>query len=604
MKRTGSLVCLTALVLSVFVPCASAARGRGRGKPKEPPLVRYVSIDVQGSLDENRPPIYLLPTGGETLHELVGRLDKAGLDPAVQGIILRLGDFDAGWGKLQEIRRAIQRCRQAGKDVICMMEGGGNTDYYLATAADRICMTPAGQLMLVGLRLEAIFARDLLDKIGVRGDFIEVGKYKGGSEPFTRTQPSPAFQESLESLVQDYFDQLVTGIVQGRKMPISRVNLLIRRGPFTAEAAREAGLIDDVLFYDELVRRLRDAYGEGFRLSEKYARTRTAAGAGGDPAALLKMLMGLGAPGRPAPSGRPVIAVVHAGGPIVRQESDISLFGEQMTSAEALVPLLRKLAGDEAVRAIVLRVNSPGGSVVASDLIWRAVRLADERKPVIASLSDTAASGGYYIASGARKIFADSGTLTGSIGIFGGKLVLGDLFGKIGLNVTVIQRGGNTGLLSSLQEFSPQEREKLQEMLAAGYRLFLQRVAATRPDMAVADVERVAQGRVWTGDQARRNGLVDALGGLAEAIEAARAAAGLAPDEQIEVRHLPRSRNLAEFLFGSGDVSAMRSVSAMPGLLSALPLGGVPGLRAYVGALLGLRGELVVCMLPALISVR
>ncbi len=588
-----------AAVLLVCVQVVRAApEPAGQGGGQAARSVRYVRFDIDGSLPESRPPLYLFSPGQETLYELVGRIDKASLDPDVRGVILRLGPLDAGWGKVQEVREALLRCKKAGKDVVCLIEEAGNVEYYLACSADTIDMAPAGELMLMGLRMEALFARDLLDKVGVKGDFVQVGKYKGGAEPFTRMEPTAAFQESLDALVQDYFDQMVTGMVEGRKMPVSKVGLLIRRGPYSARGALEAGLVDDVLYYDEVVGRLRARYGPGFRVETDYASAKPAAS--GDAASVLRMLMGLGTPGRPAPSHRPIIAVVHASGPIVRESYDGSLFGAEMASAEDLVALLNKVGGDPRVRAIVLRVDSPGGSALASDLIWRATRLADKRKPVIASFSDTAASGGYYIGSGARKIFAEPGTLTGSIGIFGGKLVLGGLLEKIGVHVAVIEKGGDTGLMSSLEEYTPQQREKLQGLLQDGYQLFLDRVAETRADMTAEQVERVAQGRVWTGEQARRNGLVDALGGLPEAVQAARDAAGIADDVQVDVEHLPRSRNLAQLLmFGGGDVQAPDTLGSL-----SLILPPVRGLRTYLGSLMALRRELSVCLLPALISVR
>jgi protease-4 len=356
--------------------------------------------------------------------------------------------------------------------------------------------------------------------------------------------------------------------------------------------------VDDVLYYDEVVSRLQTRFGPGFRVTADYAASRAPAGAA-DASSLLRMLMGMSRPSRPSVAHRPVIAVIHASGPIVQEEVDGLLFSEQMTSADDLVALFHRLGDDPRVRAIVLRVDSPGGSALASDMIWHAVRLADRKKPVIASFSDTAASGGYYIGSGARRILAEPGTLTGSIGIFGGKLVLSNLLKKIGVSVAVIQKGGDSGLLSSLEQFTPQQRQKLQELLQDGYQLFLDRVAETRPNMTAQQVDRVAQGRVWTGDQAHHNGLVDELGGLPEAIQVARKAAGIGEGEQVDIEHLPRSRSLAEMLlFGNeGDVQA-------PDVLNMLRLPPLEGVRGYLGALMALRGEMALCLLPALVSVR
>jgi protease-4 len=214
MKRSAGLWA-GLFVMAACARFAEAAPEQGAGPA--PKTVRYAALKVSGDLAESRPAIVLFSAAEETLYELVGRIDKASLDPDVQGVIVRVGELDAGWSKVQEVRQALQRCRKAGKDVICVLDEAGNREYYLACSADKIYMAPAGELMLMGLRIEAIFAKDLLDKIGVEGDFEQVGKYKGGAEPFTRTGPSDAFRESLDSLVQDYYDQMVTGILSSRR---------------------------------------------------------------------------------------------------------------------------------------------------------------------------------------------------------------------------------------------------------------------------------------------------------------------------------------------------------------------------------------------------
>lgn len=594
--RRTLIACACWLALGAVPPDRGVLRAAERGEKPARRVVRYAQFELEGPLSEARPALYLMQPQGQTLHELLDRIEQARTARDIDGLLFRFAGLGGGWAKRQEIRSAIQRCRAAGKDVVCLLEGAGNRTYYAAAAADRIYMVPTGSLMLTGLRLEVMFAKGLLDKIGVEADFVQKGKYKGGAEPFTRTAPSDPFRESLDGVLQDYFDQLVTAIVEGRDIPISRANVLIRRGPFTAEQAREEGLIDGIVYEDELLKQLARRNRAAVEVKREYAARGRAERDRPDAGALLRLLMGAGAPTEAPQPSRPTIAVLHATGAIVRGDSESMVLGQQVTSAGRLIKNLRKAVQNVNVKGIVLRVDSPGGGLLASDQIWRHLRLADERKPVVASFSDTAASGGYYIGAGARRIYAEPGTLTGSIGIFGGKLVLKGLYEKLGLSVSVIEKGGDTGLFSSSERLTPQHREKLGKLLEAGYRRFLERVAETRPEMTIDQVDQVARGRLWTGSQAHRRGLVDDLGGLRDAVQGAKEAAGLPPDAEVHILHLPRSRNLVEMLFFGGD--SARSMRAA--YLAGLP---APA-RSYLAALLALRGRGSLCLMPGMVEVR
>jgi len=560
---------------------------------------RFADVQVSGLLSESPPSVYLVEPEESALHDTLRAIGLARRDPALTGLIVRVGQVEAGWAKVQEIRRALSLCRKDGKQVICILEGTGNLEYYLATAADRIVLPPAGHLMLGGLRAEAVFLKGLLDKIGVKAEVVQAGQYKTAGEALTRTEPSQAFRESVGSVLEDYYRQLLEGIAEGRHMTGARAAALLREGPFTARQAREVGLVDDVLFYDELLSDLEGRLGGPVEVDAEYGRKRRPQPFAGGPMGLLSMLMGAEARG-PRRTAGPAVAVLYAVGPIIREEPNgISLAGE-VVSSRSFVRVIRNVADDGNVKAVVLRVDSPGGSAAACDDIWRELRLADRRKPVIASLSDVAASGGYYIAAGARAVYADPGSLTGSIGVFGGKLVLTGLLEKIGVNVAVMERGGHAGIESPFSEFTPHERRKVEELVAQTYRTFLARVAETRPKMSVADVDRVGQGRIWTASQAHKNGLVDTMGGLEEAIEAARAAAGIPPEQAVEILHLPRPRSFIEvLLFGEEETAELPApwgaVRGAAGLSEA---------RLYVGALLCMQGEVPVCMLPALIRFR
>ena len=593
-----------ALLVAWAGPAAGADDGQERGQRKAGAGALYAEIEVKGAIPDAEPLVYLFEPAGEALYGLLDRLDAAAQDQSVRGVVLRVQDFGAGFAKVQELRQALARCRQAGKEVVCYLDSAGNLSYYLATGADRIVLAPSTHLMLVGVRAEIIFARRLLDKVGVEADFVQAGRYKSAGEWLTREGPSQASRESIESIVEDYFDQLTEGIARGRGMPISAAVAAARHGPYTAEEARRRGLVDDVMFYDELVKDLRTGDDGRAEMRPEYGRAKArAAGRPGSPN-FFSLLMGGALPARKGPAS-PCIAVVHAVGAIVSGSAEDLGMGSRVVAADDFVRVLRVARDDANVKAIVVRIESPGGSASASDAIWRELRRADARKPVIASMSDVAASGGYYMAAGARRIYAEPATVTGSIGVFGGKLVLTDLLDKLGLDVYVVERGGSTGLASPFVPFSPQERRKMKDLLEDVYRTFLNRVAQTRPGMSVAQVEAVAQGRVWTGRQALANGLVDELGGLTEAIAAARGAAGIPPEQRVVVQHLPRSRSLIELVFLDPEAA-----SGVRGGLRAAPFGQLTAsvipadVRAYVAALLRLRQEPALCMLPVLLRIR
>jgi protease-4 len=577
---------------------AAAAAPANPVRPAEQP-VTYALVEVPDALREARPPLFLFQGEEETLRELLGRLDRARRDKDVTGLIVEVGDLTAGWAKVQELRQALLRWRTDGKPVICVLRGGGNLAYYLATASQRIIMPPAGSLMLVGLRAEAVFAKGLLDRIGVKAEFVQAGRYKSAAETLTREAPSKAFVEMTQELLEDLHGQLIGGIVQGRALSVSRAAALVRAGPYTAAGAREAGLVDGIAYLDEVLRDLEQQHGRPVVLARDYGKPRREGLGLAGPAALLSLLMARGPEGMPRPGGA-AIAVIYAVGPIVEAEAGPWAFGEDFVAADALVGTIRKAAADDNVKAIVLRVDSPGGSAEACDAVWHELRLADARKPVIASLSDVAASGGYYLAAGARTIYAEPGCLTGSIGVIGGKISVGGLMEKLGLKVFVMERGGQTGMDSLLTELTARERDKLQELVDDAYRTFLDRVAQTRPGMDARDVDKVAQGRVWSAQQAGARGLVDKLGGIEDALAAAREAAGIPPGADVAIIELPKPRSLLDaVLFGRREDSA--------GLMD-MSLGAAVGLpqwvRPYWAALWSLQEEPAMCLLPAAIRIR
>jgi len=594
-KGVGRIV----VFLAALVLLTPAALGAGLDDaPGTRPTVKYAVLNVSGPLPESLPPLYLFERKGDTLHGLLERIDRARRDGRVGGIILRIRGFTGGWAKAQALRRAMGKCRAAGKDVICLLESADNLDYYVATAAGRIVIVPSGWVFLSGLRAEAVFAGELLDKVGIKPELVQVGKYKGAAESMTRTDFSQAFRTALQAVLDSYYSQLRAGLTEGRGLPVSRAEVLLRRGPFSAPAAREADLVDDVMFYDQLLEELRRRHEGRVVVEAGYGRQKPKSPFQAGQFNLLQILMGGRIAQRAAAPG-PAIAAVHASGPIVMDSDDEFPLGEQMVGARRLVRVIRRAAADKSVKAIVLRVDSPGGSAMASDLIWHELRRADRVKPVIASFSDTAASGGYYIGAGARTIVAEPGSLTGSIGVLGGKLVITELFGKLGLSVDVVESGPGGAMMSPFKEFSPGEQARVEEMVWHIYRTFIERVAETRPGMSYRDVEMTAEGRIWTGRQAYENGLVDHLGGLGDAIAVARQAAGIPEDEDVRIVHLPCPKNLMEvLLFGRGEEVGLPQ-QVRPQLLRHLPR-----VRSYLAALMVLRGEMAVCLMPAVVTIR
>ncbi len=583
---------LVAVILVGLVAGSAFGASAGAGSRKT-----YAVFKIRGYIDEVAPPVYILEPE-EVLHQLLDRLHQAVEDPSIDGVIVRVGDLQAGWAKVQEIRDAIAACGDAGKDTVCFIEGADNRSYCLGSGARRMVMTPAGHLMLTGMRAEAMFLKELLDAIGVEADLAQAGKYKGAAEPLTRSGPTDAFRESLQSLVDSMYGQLLRTIAESREVPISQAEVLIRRAPYTAHRALEMGLVDDVLFYDELIAELEEASAGELVLKKNYGTGDAAAAAKAAQMNLFNLLMG-GGPDRREIGGGAAIAVLYAVGPIMSAGQGLGL-EEHTVTVEAFLKAIRSAVDDSNVKAIVLRVDSPGGSALACDTIWRELRLAAEQKPLVASFSDTAASGGYYLGVAAPRIFAEPGTLTGSIGVVGGKLVLGELLDKIGINVAVVTRGRGSGFMSSLEPYSVEERRQLQELIDDTYAIFLKRVSTTRTGLSERDLEAAAQGRVWTGAQARDKGLVDDLGGLADAVAAAREAAGIPADQEVRIIRLPRSKNIVEALMYGPEGEAMLQ-SQWP---RALSLPALRHMRVYLTALAALGTEPVACLLPAAVVIR
>ncbi|HOX26214.1 MAG TPA: signal peptide peptidase SppA [Candidatus Krumholzibacteria bacterium] len=471
-------------------------------------VLRWTAI---GPFGESAPDGFLeqLQAGDEaTLGELVFGLKRAAEDPQIEAVVLDLRGVQVNWAQLEEIRGAVQRFRDAGKTVWAYIEAGGNADYAIATAADRIAMAPEGSLMVLGVAAELAFFRETLAKVGIEADFLHVGKYKSAPEQFTRDEASDANREMTTSLVEERYELLVEVIAAGRGRSPETVRQWIDLGLYDGETALAAGLVDTLLDVEDLVTEI---YPEDDVADlTDYVRRRHRGHAEHE------------------------IALIVAEGTIYPGESRRDNFQGRVLGSDTLVDRLEQAREDDDIDAVLLRVHSPGGSALASDLIWRAVARVREDKPVVVSMGGYAASGGYYIACGADSIFADAGTLTGSIGVFAGKLDWSGLYDKLGIHREFITRGENALLWHDSGGFTPAQRELFQRQLDGFYERFLAKVAQGRR-LSRDEVHAVAQGRVWTGSQAVEIGLVDGIGDLDRALSAVKAMLGVAPDAKVVV---------------------------------------------------------------------
>jgi protease-4 len=469
-----------------------------------------------------------------TLRGFLDALERAAEDPRVKGLYAHIDGDSLGLAKTQEVRDAIAAFRGKGKFAIAFSEsfgefGGGTRPYYLATAFEEIWLQPLGAVGLIGLHAETPFLRGTLDKLGIEPSFARREEYKSAVNFLTETEMTAPQREEVESLLTAMAGQIARGIAETRHLSESDVQALIDRGPLFADEAKSAGLVDRLGYRDEAI-------------TEAHRR----AGSGAELVSSSRYLEGAGHPHNKGPT----IALIHGTGLIVQRAGRASpLSGTAEMSAREVSRAFREAFRDAKVRAILFRIDSPGGSAVASETIWREVVRARERgKPVIVSMGDAAGSGGYYIAAPADKIVAQPATLTGSIGVLAGKLVVTHLLNKIGVTTDSAERGAHSGMFSTMRDFSPAERQRLDAFLDLTYRGFKQHVADGR-HLSEDAVEAVAKGRVWSGEEAKAKGLVDALGGYAVALQFAKEAAGLPADAQVKLVVYPREKSAAELIF-------------------------------------------------------
>src|SRR3990172_7306683 len=478
--------------------------------------------------EENRSGAFLAKK--RTLYQVLNQIQKAREDKTVSGLILRIDNLAIGWAKVQELRDALYDFKSSGKKIYAFMESGGNKEYYLATLADKIIMLPTGDLHFTGLAAEVTFYKKTLDKLGVAADLEHIGDYKNASDLLTRESMSDAHREVVNSVLDDIFNQLLKDIAQTRNLTVEEVKAKIDQGPYTALEAKKTGLVDELAFYDEVPEIARERENKNFStLSENLYTKQT------------DWDYSWFVPHK--------IALIYATGEIVSGRSGRDfLFGNTMGS-ETVADAIKKAREDNKIKAVVLRVDSPGWSGIASDVIWRELVLTKRVKPVIISMSDVAASGGYFIACPGDYILAQPGTITGSIGVISGKMSLQGLYQKIGFSKEIVKRGEHADFYTTTRTFSDEEREIVRRQIKEFYSDFVDKVASGRK-LPFAYVDGIAQGRVWTGNQALQNKLVDQFGGINQALALAKEKAGIPDESSVEIVSLPRYRRFFP-LFGS-----------------------------------------------------
>jgi protease-4 len=506
-----------------------------RERPPSVPANSTLVVEIEGDLPERAPadlPGQLLGRPGQlTLLSVVRNIEKAALDRRITAILLKPRGLQLGWAKLQQLRHALDDFREHGKKLTAVLDVAGSREYYLASAAQDIVLSPAGILDVKGMRAEVMFFKDGLAKLGVQADLEQIGAYKNFADQFKDNRMSDAFREATTSMLDSIYNSFIQAAADARGKTFDEMRTVIEEtGPFEPERAVAAGLVDDLRYEDEVLDRLRHESGD--------AEVRKISLA--DYARVPASSVGLDKGDR--------IALVYAVGDITAGETalDPMLSGETLGS-KTMAGILESVAKDDSIKGVLVRIDSPGGDAFASDDIWRHMNLLRGKKPMVFSMSDTAASGGYYIAMTGDPIVAEPGTVTGSIGIVYGKLNLKGLYDKLGINKEIISRGRLSTMDSDYGPYSPAERERVRGLMDDFYQDFIQKVGTARK-MTPEEVDRIAQGRVWTGEQALQNGLVDELGGYERALALLKEKVGIAASAPVQLVEFPERKSLWELL--------------------------------------------------------
>jgi protease IV len=476
-------------------------------------------INASGEIEEQREPdIFsaLNETTPVVLHDYLDAMDTAATDSHITGLVMRIGPLETGWAKLEEMRTHLLNFRKSGKPSVCYLgyDGIQNPEYYLASACKEIWLVPTAPVNIRGMMAEALFLRGTLDKLKVVPEFYHIAEFKTAGNTFTEKKFTPAHREEVEGLLHSIYSQYLER---------AQFEALVNRGPFASKDAVTNKVVDRLGYWDQVQDYFKQRDGKWSPISLGTYRAQV------------------------KNDGTTRIAVIHASGLIVSGDSGSTPGGGSVMGGDSVASDLRKARKDSGIKAIVLRVDSGGGSVVGSEVIRREVELANAVKPVVVSMSDVAASGGYWIAAPARAIVADRNTITGSIGVLIGKMNISGLYSLLGMSTDSVQTSDNASLFSAQQNFTPAQREYIEKSLNETYADFTKGVAAGRK-MTVEAVDKVGKGRVWSGAQAKEIGLVDQLGGLDRAVEVAKQLANIPAGESVRLVRYPEEKSFFQQL--------------------------------------------------------
>ncbi len=565
MSKTAKILLIVggailAVVLVAIIGIALLAESMGKPKVADNSvLVLNISGDLPDySADDSVAQIFGFKQS-QSFSSLLTQLRKAKVDSRISAVLLDINFPSIGWGKADELRAAITEFKTSGKPVYAYMEMGSNKEYYIAVSADKIFLPPTGDLFINGFAAQSQFYKGSLDKLGVDWEDVHVGKYKSFNESFTRKDRSPEAREVINAILDDYYGRVTGAIAEARKKSPEDVKAIIDNAPYNAIAAQQQNLIDGAKYRDEVYQELKNSLG--YKDTEELRLTTAGTYKENKPESL-----GLNNGER--------IAVIFASGTITPGKSTDGTFGGAKTiGSDTIIKAVKDAADDSSIKAIVLRVDSGGGSALASDLMWHTLEYAKTKKPVVTSMSDVAASGGYYIACNSNKIVAEPSTVTGSIGVVLGRPVVGGLYKWLGITNEYTTRGKNAGIFQEDKKWTDEEREVFQRSANFFYwDNFVPKVAKGR-GKTVEQIHEVAQGRVWTGAQAKEKGLIDEFGGLNRAIEIAKELAHLPADKDVKRVVFPAPRPFLASIFGGDDEATVstQEKAQQEAIVKALP---------------------------------
>lgn len=524
-------------------------------------------MDLNGDIEDQAPLSALAVLTGNrpsVLQDYINAVDSARTDPRITGLVVRIGPLGGGWAKIEELRAHLLAFRSSGKPNVCYLgyDGVGNPEYYLASACSQVWAVPTNPVDITGMMAQALFLRGTLDKLKVVPEVYHIAEFKTAYNTYTEKKFTPAHREEVESVLGGVFNQYVTDTAAARRMDRAQFASLVASGPFSGSDAVRNGLVDRLAYWDQVQEYFRERGGWNPVSLDRYEN-------------LLRRSSG------------PKIAIVYATGEIASGDSGTSPTSGMVMGGDTIAAALRSARKDHSVRAIVLRVDSGGGSVVASEVIRREVELAEQRKPVVVSMADLAASGGYWISVPAAKIVAEPDTETGSIGVLAGKMNLAGLYSLLGLSTDYVATSDNATLFSNQQNFTPAQQAYIQKTLQETYDTFTRTVAADR-HMSVDSIQKIAKGRVWTGAQAKQLGLVDYLGGLDRAIAVAKELAHIPQRQSVSILRLPRQKNLLDQLLQLEEDQMSGRTPSLAGALQQI-LGSMQPVQARVPYVLHIR---------------